>query len=150
MQLRCVQAGDRDYKMLADLLDAYYFDVVGDIQKKYALENRPESFACRLVMYDQQIPVGCGCWKAVGTDTAEIKRIFVLPAYRRKGVASAILSALEEDIVRSGRSRIILETARATPASIAFYQALQYREICNYGSPAGEEHAVCFEKWMKT
>ena len=40
----------------------------------------------------------------------------------------------------------MLETARTTPGSAALYRALGYRETDYYGSPAGAENCLCFEK----
>ena len=90
--------------------------------------------------------IACGCWKVIDTESAEVKRIYVLPEYRRKGAATQIIRTLEEDILRSGRTRIILETARTTADSAALYTSLGFREIDYYGSPAGAENCRCFEK----
>lgn len=49
--------------------------------------------------------------------TFEVKRIYIDPAYRRKGVASAIITALERDAAAHGYTRAILETARTTADS---------------------------------
>ena len=92
------------------------------------------------------VPVGCGCWKIIDGENAEIKRIYVLPNCRRSGIARRIICALEEDVLRSGRSRVILETARTTMDSAALYTSLGYQEMDYYGSPAGAENCRCFEK----
>ena len=98
MELRFVDAKSTDYRMLAQKLDDYYFSLVGDVHLRYAEANRPENMACLIVAYDGDVPMGCGCWKAVDETTAEVKRIYVLPQYRRQGVASAIIRKLEESI----------------------------------------------------
>lgn len=146
MELRFVTAENRDYLLLAERLDAYYFSLVGDIQLRYAEANRPESFACRAVAYEGDVPVGCGCWKPAGETTAEIKRIYVEPKFRRCGVASMIIRTLERDIAASGYQRIVLETACTTQDSAALYLALGYHQIEYYGSPAGAGNSVCFGK----
>ena len=146
VELRRVDPSNRDYLQLADALDTYYFEVVGPIQAQYAEVNRAENFACRIVAYVGKEILGCGCWKAVDAQTGEIKRMYVLPKHRRKGVASAIIHALETDIYRSGCKRIILETARTTLESAAFYRSVGYQEAEYYGSPAGAENCRCFEK----
>lgn len=132
--------------MLAGLLDAYYFELVGDVQLRYADANRPENFLCLMVAYEDGAPVACGCWKAVDGQTAEIKRIYVLPEYRRRGIASALIPALEANAAATGRTHFILETARTTADSAALYLSLGYREIDYYGSPAGAENCRCFRK----
>ncbi len=146
MELRFVDAGNKDYLMLAQKLDEYYFTLVGDVQLRYAEANRPENMACLIVAYDNEIPIGCGCWKRVNQTTAEVKRIFIMPEYRRQGVASAIIRKLEGSIAQAGYCHSILETARTTNDSKALYLSLGYQEIDYFGSPAGAENCLCFEK----
>lgn len=146
MELRFVTADSSDFAMLAKKLDEYYFELVGDVHLRYAEFNRPENFARLAVVYEEEKAIACGCWKVVDGQTAEIKRIYVLPEYRRKGAASCIVRAMEEDVAASGRSRVVLETARTTPDSAALYQSLGYRVVDYYGSPAGAENCLCFEK----
>ena len=146
MEIRFVQPDCQDFRSLAALLDAYYFTLVGDIQLKYAEPNRPENMSALAVAYIEEVPVACGAWKAVDAETAEIKRIFVLPEYRRRGVAGALIRALEENVVTTGRRKLILETAVDTSGSHALYFSLGYQLRDYYGSPAGAENCLCFHK----
>ena len=148
MELRFVDADSQDFKMLTEKLDVYYIELVGEVHLRYAPFNDPKNFACRVVLYEKNAPIACGCWKAVDSLSAEIKRIYVLPEHRRKGAASMIVRVLEDDIVSSGRKHIVLETARTTPDSEALYLSLGYQEIDYYGSPAGAENCLCFEKYL--
>jgi len=146
MELRFVPAESPDFALLTGKLDEYYLELVGDVHLRYAPFNLPKNFASRIVAYENGVPIACGCWKVIDTESAEVKRIYVLPEYRRKGAATQIIRTLEEDILRSGRTRIILETARTTADSAALYTSLGFREIDYYGSPAGAENCRCFEK----
>ena len=146
MQIRFVTPDCEDFRSLAAMLDAYYFTLVGEIQHKYAEPNRPENMSALAVAYDGEIPIACGAWKAVDGQTAEIKRIFVLPQYRRRGVAKAMICALEENVARSGRRKLILETAVDTTQSHQLYFSLGYQLRDYYGSPAGAENCLCFHK----
>lgn len=146
MELRFVSPASADYAMLVKKLDDYYFTLVGDVHARYANVNQPKNMACIVVAYEGNTPIGCGCWKAVDEETAEVKRIYVEPQYRRRGVASAIIDLLESHICASGYQKILLETARTTGDSKALYLSLGYREIDYYGSPAGAENCRCFLK----
>lgn len=146
MRMEFVTAESADFRELAAALDAYYFTLVGDIQRKYAEPNRPENMSALLVAYDGETPIACGAWKAVDGETAEIKRIYVRPEYRRQGAASALIRALETDIACSGRHKLILETAVDTSGSHALYASLGYTQRDYYGSPAGAENCLCFHK----
>lgn len=146
MELRLVPPESGDFAMLTQKLDEYYFELVGDVHLRYADRNRPENFACRAVVYEGDAPIACGCWKAVDDQTAEIKRIYVLPEHRRKGAASFLIATMEAAAAAHGCCRAILETARTTADSHALYLGLGYRQIDYYGSPAGAENCLCFEK----
>ena len=146
MEILFVTADNQDFRMLAAKLDAYYFTLVGDIQLRYAEPNRPENMSALAVAYDGEVPVACGAWKRLSHQEAELKRLYVLPEMRRKGVARAMIAALEADAVQHGIRRMILETAVDTSDSHTLYLSSGYLPREYYGSPAGEENCLCFYK----
>ncbi len=146
MELRFVDTKNADFAALTKLLDDYYFELVGEVHLRYADANRPENFACLAVVYEGERAVACGCWKTVDEKTAEIKRIYVLPEWRRKGAARLLLRELEKSAVAAGKVRTVLETAPTTGDSHSLYLSSGYRIIDYYGSPAGAENCLCFEK----
>ena len=90
-----------------------------------------------------------GGWKLHGSRKHVLcvpKRIYIAPEFRRRGIAGAVIAALEQDAVQQGLPHAILETARTTEDSAALYTKLGYRVIPYYGSPAGAENCLCFEK----
>ena len=148
MELRFVDRKNTDFAALTKLLDEYYFELVGEVQLRYADANRPENFACLAVVYEGEQAVACGCWKNVDDTTAEIKRIYVLPEWRRKGAARLLLRELEKNAAAAGKTRAVLETAPTTEDSHTLYLSSGYRIIDYYGSPAGAENCLCFEKML--
>ena len=146
MEVRIVDKDSRDFIFLADKLDEYYFEIVGPVQARYAEVNKPHNMNGLCVVYEDEQPIGCGAWKKIDETTAEIKRIYVLPEHRRKGAASMIVTAMEQDAEKAGFRHYILETARTTMDSANLYFSLGYKEIDYYGSPAGAENCRCFEK----
>ena len=72
--------------------------------------------------------------------------MFVLPEFRNKGLASMVLSALENWAKELGYQTCVLETGKKQPEAIALYEKAGYRQIPNYGQYAGIENSVCFEK----
>lgn len=146
MRIQFVSPKCPDFHTLAAALDAYYFTLVGDIQYKYAEPNRPENMNALAVVYEGDTAVACGAWKAVDSQIAEIKRIYVRPEYRRRGIATALICALEESVAATGRRKLILETAVDTTSSHNLYFSLGYQLRDFYGSPAGAENCLCFHK----
>ena len=117
MELRFVDAENTDFHSLTARLDEYYFMLVGDVEKRYAKYNLPHLFNCRIVAYKDGAPAGCGAWKQIDETTFEVKRIFIAP-----------------------------ESARTTADSAALSTKSGYHVIDYYGSPAGAENCLCFEK----
>ena len=95
LELRFVDAENRDFHDLTAKLDEYYFMLVGEVEKRYAKYNLPHLFDCRIVAYEDGKPAGCGAWKKIDEGTFEVKRIYIAPEFRRKGVASAVIAALD-------------------------------------------------------
>lgn len=59
----------------------------------------------------------------------EVKRLYVVPSHRRRGVARALMAAVVEEARRHGYTTLRLDTLRSRTASIALYESLGWREI---------------------
>ncbi|PRY24077.1 GNAT family N-acetyltransferase [Pseudosporangium ferrugineum] len=90
--------------------------------------------------------VACGAWQALGPGAAELKRMYVRPAYRGRGIARQLIVALEEEALAADRPVLRLETGTYLPAAIALYRSAGYTPIPAYGEYAGNPYSVCFEK----
>jgi putative acetyltransferase len=99
-----------------------------------------------VIAYDGNVPVGCGAIKEYATGTMEVKRMYVLPEQRGKGIASLVLKELEEWTKGLGYTRCILETGYKQPEAIQLYKKNAYIVILNYGQYAGVESSICFER----
>ena len=82
-------------------------------------------------------PVCVGAVKRLDDGLAEIKRMYVAPAGRSRGVARALLVALEDAARDLGYDRVRLDTGPRQPHARALYLSAGYREIPDYnGNPA--------------
>lgn len=93
-------------------------------------------------------PVGCGGLCRGGERLGEIRRMYVDPAARGRGVARRLLASLEAAARELGYDRIRLETGDRQPEAIALYEACGYRSIERYGPYVNDSHSVCLEKKM--
>ncbi len=91
-------------------------------------------------------PVACGAYRPMGPDVAEIKRMYVDPDYRGRGLGHRILQELEKRARRDGYSRARLETGLLQPEAIRLYERAGYHRIDCYGIYVGNPRSVCFEK----
>jgi putative acetyltransferase len=90
--------------------------------------------------------VACGGWQALEPGVAEIKRMYVRPAFRGRGIARQLVVALEEEALASGCPVLRLETGTYLPAAMALYRSAGYDRIPAYGEYVGNPFSVCFEK----
>ncbi len=93
--------------------------------------------------------VGCGAVRRAEPGVAEIKRMYVAPAARGRGVGRLILVALEEEARRLGARRLLLETGPRQPEAIALYERAGFTHIPLYGEYVHTPHpdlSVCMAK----
>jgi GNAT superfamily N-acetyltransferase len=79
-------------------------------------------------------------------DIGEVKRMFVRPAARRRGVAEAVLATLESTARERGMHTLRLETGIHQPEGNAFYEKQGYRLIPCFGEYLRDPMSVCYEK----
>lgn len=94
--------------------------------------------------------IGCGGLRMLEPGVAEIKRMYVEPAHRGSGAATAILRDLEMRAEAAGVHRLVLETGTLQPEAIRFYQREGYERIENFGPYAGATQSVCFARSART
>lgn len=87
-----------------------------------------------LVAYLVGEPAGCVGWRSFGgTTVAELKRMYTRPAARGRGVARALLAAVEESARAYGRARMILECGDRQPEAVSLYLSHGYEKIEDFG-----------------
>jgi putative acetyltransferase len=138
-----------DFKGLVKLLDAGLKIIDGEDHSFYSQFNKIDKIKHVVVIYEEDKPVGCGAIKEYSPDAMEIKRMFVLKENRKKGIASKILTELEEWAGEMSYKKCILETGKRQPEAIGLYRKNGYSDIPNYGQYTGIENSVCFEKELK-
>lgn len=129
-------------------LDELYADLEGSLESLPAPagEMAPPGGAF-VVLYDGPDPVACGGLRALAGQTAEIKRMYVVPERRRWGLGRLLLEELEDRAARRGYERIRLDTGPRQPRARAIYEGAGYREIPDYnGNPYA---AHWFEKALR-
>lgn len=77
---------------------------------------------------------------------AEIKRMYVEPSVRGRGLGRVLLEALEAEAGRLGYGRIWLETGTAQPEALQLYATSGWTPIPGYGEYRDEPDNRCFEK----
>lgn len=99
-------------------------------------------------------PAGCGAVKQykpydgspAPKGVGEIKRMYTVPAFRRRGVSRAVLRALELRAAELGFQRLVLETGTAQPEALALYESHGWHRIEPYGRYKDDPASVCYAK----
>lgn len=118
----------------------------GEKNSFFAQFNQLDQLDEVVLAYIGNIPVGCGAIKKYDSTTMEIKRMYVIPAWRGKGIAPKILQELEFATQQLGFTKCILETGLQMPEAIGLYKKSGFKRINNYGPYIDVSDSVCFEK----
>jgi GNAT superfamily N-acetyltransferase len=98
-----------------------------------------------LVLHKAQA-IACCAVQPLEDGEAELKRMYVNPAWRGRGVARRLMPAAEGLAVRAGATRLKLETGVRQPAAIAVYERAGFTRIPNYPPYDRWEMSVCYAK----
>jgi len=139
-------ATNADFKTLVKQLNAYLKITDGDEHDYYNQFNGIEHLKNVVIIYNGNVAVGCGAFKPYDATSVEIKRMYVNPDVREKGIGKQILSALEEWAKELGYCNAILETGKRQVEAVKFYQKCNYQFIPKYGQYKIMENSLCFKK----
>ena len=105
----------------------------------------PDAVVVTVVGHLDGLPVAQGLVRRLGDDL-EIKRMYVAPAARGRGAASALLLELERHCRAEGASRIVLHTGERQTSAIRTYERHGYTPIPVDPPYVGMPASLCFEK----
>ena len=125
-----------------DLMDRYPLQLIHGLRP----EDIKDPDLYFIMAYIDGRAAGCGALRPLEPGIGEIKRMFVLPEYRGKGVARALLEALESRAVEMGHTSVRLETGTRQPEAIALYKSAGYAGIVKFGEYIDNPMSLCFEK----
>ncbi|SFL48557.1 GNAT family N-acetyltransferase [Geodermatophilus ruber] len=92
------------------------------------------------------VPAGCGAWRVHEAGVVEVKRVYVEPGFRRRGLAQVLVRALEASAAAAGHRAVVLNTGDRQPEALALYAALGYTPAPGYGRYADSPGAVFLGK----
>ncbi|WP_338646239.1 GNAT family N-acetyltransferase [Flavobacterium sp. KS-LB2] len=135
-----------DFVNLIAALDESLWERYPELKSDYWGNNIIELNPNVIVLYSENKPVACGCFKKYDKNTIEIKRMFVSPEARGMGLAQTILRELELWAQDLGYSFSVLETLYKQKEAIALYQKTGYSIVDNYEPYVGLENSICMRK----
>ena len=122
--------------LLSDYLDELGVRQAGSFDRSLYADAAPAELeppaGVLLIAYDGEQPVGCGAVRVIAAGVAEIKRMYVAPRARGKGLGRTLLRALEDAAVDLGCNRARLDTAASFTEAVALYRSAGYTDIAAY------------------
>jgi putative acetyltransferase len=146
--LKRTTSDNPDFEKLVVQLDAYLAILDGDDHEFYAQFNKSSALKNALIAYENKTPVGIGAYKEFD-NAAEMKRMYVSPEHRSKGIATQILTELETWAKEEGYTTSLLETGYLQTDAVALYSKMGYEKIDNFGQYIGVENSICMKKTLK-
>jgi GNAT superfamily N-acetyltransferase len=134
---------------MADLVERYDDDK-GDATRVDPVEFEPPTGSFFVAYLDGE-PVACGAWRSHDEDAtvAEIKRMYTAPQARGRGLARAVLSAVERSAREHGRRTMILATGTRQPEAIKLYESSGYRPIPTFGYYRDDPECRCYARDLR-
>jgi len=108
-----------------------------------------------LVGYLGDRPVASGGWRVRDADPdlvdgdVEVKRMYVVPAARGRGLARMVLAELEHTARAAGHLRVMLETGVRQPEAIALYRSCGYTRVPSFGTYKDSPDSVFLGKRLR-
>jgi len=85
-----------------------------------------------MLALDEQQAIGCGALRPIDDDVCEMKRLYVRPTFRGRGVGGALIDALINAAQEIGYQRMRLDTLPSMTRAIAVYRSLGFKNIAPY------------------
>jgi putative acetyltransferase len=133
--MRLFAAGEGDLERVC-LLFREYADSLGfdlsfqDFERELA--ELPDFYERILIADEEGEAAGCVALRALGDGLCEMKRLYVRPAFRGRGLGRTLAEAVIAAARELGYARMRLDTTPSMGAAQALYEELGFREIEPY------------------
>jgi len=148
MKIIRTNSKNTDFKNLVKKLDDYLKITDGDEHDFYNQFNHIAALEHVVLVYADEIAVGCGAIKKFDELCMEVKRMYLSPENRGTGIAQKMLNELEAWAKELGYKKCVLETGKRQIEAVKFYHKCKYKVIPNYGQYVAMENSICFEKQL--
>jgi ribosomal protein S18 acetylase RimI-like enzyme len=103
------------------------------------------SVVATVLVTEDDAPVATAALRRLGEDV-EVKRMYVVPESRGRGLAGRLLSEMERRAVAHGAARVLLHTGLRQEAAIALYRRRGYEQIAVFEPYLDVPESICFAR----
>jgi len=139
---------DDTFRKFYLITEAYYSSLVGGEENRrgFIPYNASSAVENVLIVFSDGVPAACAGLKRYSEKDAEIKRVWVEPAFRGRHIAAEMMRRLEEKAKTQGYERMILQTRERMKDAVHLYIGQGYQRIANYPPYDHLDGAVCLAK----
>ena len=146
ISIKRTHSNDPDFQLLVTHLDHELWNELKEDQSTYDQYNKVPDLPTAVLIYKNDQPAACGCFKKYNDDTVEIKRMFVEKQQRGKGLSKMVLDELESWAMELGFKNAVLETSTHFKTARTLYSTSGYKIIENYGQYKNLKESICMKK----
>ena len=132
--------------LIAELDDHLAQRYASESRHGFSVEKLLRDGVAFFVLRDDDRPAACGGLLLVGQEYAEVKRMYVRPAFRGRGFGRRMLDHLVARAAAHGLHVIRLETGIHQREAIALYEGAGFRRIPPFGPYRDDPVSLCYEK----
>ena len=110
-----------------DLCFQHFDGEISDLSAQY---SEPEG--CLILCYENNFPIGCVALRKFNFDICEMKRLYILPQARGKGIGRVLAEKTVQKAGVLGYKKIKLDTVETMKEAIALYKSMGFKEIEPY------------------
>lgn len=148
MKFVYTDGANTDFIELCHDLDDFLNEIVGgeENRSEYIPYNQLDDIHNVIVVYDNDIPIGCAAFKKYDDECAEVKRVFIKTEYRGRGISKKLMELLEESAREQSYHYLIFESGEPLVAAMSLYRKIGYKVILNYGQYEDMPDSICMRK----
>lgn len=132
---------------LIDELEAYLSPMYPQESRHgYSVEKLIKQGVAFFVTHHENAVAGCGGVQLFGTEYAEVKRMYVRPAFRGLGLAKLMLDHLAAHALQNGVRVLRLETGIHQHEAIGLYESYGFQRRSPFGEYVDDPNSIYYEK----
>lgn len=85
-----------------------------------------------LVALEGDEAIGCVGLRRINNETCEMKRLYIRPAHRRKGIGRQLAVEVTREAEEAGYTRMRLDTLTSMKEAVSLYRSLGFKDIEQY------------------
>lgn len=113
--------------------DEYMMEFLGEHRKYYTPYSKAENLSRAWIAYVDGEPAGCAAYRAGDEGVGELKRVFVRPRYRGRGISKELVRTVEGCAIGQGCHTLALDTNSALEPAVTIYRRTGFRVVFREG-----------------